>query len=101
MSETEIEERNNQEFDPKRTQRLEIYMPVVVLEGTICKATISESEEIRLEETLYVPVAISHSNKPYNQNREFYPEIMTIDYLTEFLKKIDQWGDSVINEWKK
>jgi hypothetical protein len=101
LSEKELEERNSSEFNKNAFQRIEIYMPLVIIDGILCDARMTNDENIDIIESGYIPLQISHSVKPYNNTYNYYPELVHKDYLTSFLTDIDNWGNSIINLWRK
>lgn len=88
-------ETNTKKFDPNERIELDIYMPVVIIDGMVCKAALSDDESVTVEKSDYVPLEISHSTKPYDDHISYYPEVMTLDYLESFLQKITTWGESI------
>lgn len=101
LTREEIEEIEERPFIPDKLQRFEVYMPVVLLEGLLCEASLSKNQEIKLDEINYIPVTISHTIKPYDDNFKYYPEILNVKYFLDFLSSIDKWGNSILKLWKR
>ncbi|MBA4240101.1 MAG: hypothetical protein C0448_05215 [Sphingobacteriaceae bacterium] len=77
-------------------RHIEIYVPVVVIDGVLCISNLTEEQNIELEEALYVPVQMSHSAAPYDNYNLYHPEVISLKYISDFLKSMENWGDSLL-----
>lgn len=91
----------DKKFYPFKIQSLEVYMPIIILEGLLCQAVLLNDGSIKLSEGKYVPLLFSHKVEPYNNYHSYYPELVHLDYFSDFLERICQWGNSVVINWKK
>ena len=82
---------------PDKHRHIEVYIPVVIVDGVLCTSTLSEDQTIELTETFYVPVQMSHSVSPYDTYYLYHPEVISLNYIPNFLKSLDNWGDSLLH----
>jgi hypothetical protein len=101
LSQSEIESNAKKEYRKDLPESLDVFIPIVILDGTMCKAKISDDDQISIEQCSYIPLVFSHSSNIYEYYLSFYPEVMTIDYFEKFLLDINRWGESVIDLWRK
>lgn len=81
-------------YDPEIGSYFHIIQPVVILEGSLIAASLGHNGEIVLQETEYIPLSIEYTSKYYERKR-FFPDIITLDYFSEYLDKSDYWGNQI------
>lgn len=92
---SEGESKKEEKFNPEEIIYLNIFMPIVILDGLMFKASLNDDETVNLEETNYVPIEISHTTKPYDYHFNYYPEVMVLKYFEQFLSRVNKWGTKI------
>lgn len=101
LTENQIQEINSRTYEKTTSTALEVYMPLIIFDGILCEAKLNQKNEIELSESKYIPLEISHSVKPYSDHFNYYPELIHLTFLQDFLTKLEIWGNSLIELWKK
>lgn len=92
------------EFDNSKEIILAIYIPVVIFNGKLFEVYNDEKGEIILNASQYIPIEMQYSSPKYNEGgfyNSYFPDLITLDYLTEYLKIIDNWIEQMWNGFKK
>ena len=87
-------------YDPELPCYYHIIQPLVVLDGKLVGAKLNEEDEIVLMDSNYIPLELEYTSEKY-QHKRFYPDIITLDYLGEYLDRTKSWGNQIINNVKR
>jgi hypothetical protein len=91
-------------FNPSDRTEISIYIPVVIVNGRLFEAYNSVSKEIAVDEVNHIPVELHYSSPKYSKSVygvTYFPEVITFDYLPEFLKKIEEWRIQLSIDFRK
>lgn len=75
---------------------IHIYIPLIVFEGIMYKAWLTNDSEIDFDECKFIPF----ETFLFDKDREnFFPvDIVTMNYLDTYLKDIKKWYEQIIND---
>lgn len=79
-----------------------LFLPLVVLDGILFEVYNDSKGEIKIEKKDFIPVEMFYSSPKYKSLENqfgvtFAPDLITIDYLTEYIKKIELWQTGLLN----
>ncbi|MCK5040044.1 MAG: hypothetical protein KAR87_03690 [Candidatus Aenigmarchaeota archaeon] len=78
---------------------LEYYEPIIVVDGKLFEAYLDSKEELILKKTEYMQVSFNYLSPNYkNRQNGYMVQVMTKNYLTEFLNKRHKEFDIVANK---
>lgn len=86
------------DFNPAEEVDIQIFLPVVILDGRLFEVYNGLSGKIEIEEKDYVPVEMSYSSPNYmvgGWEADFFPDVIKFDFLDTYLDIIDNWRLSV------
>ena len=86
-------------YDKTKPTKISVFLPLIILEGVLSIATITESLEINFQETNYCPVDLDFDDDDFNDST-YLVDIITKDYLEEYIVKIETWINSVVTHIK-
>ncbi|MDP4265133.1 MAG: hypothetical protein Q8941_21575 [Bacteroidota bacterium] len=92
------------DFDVHKEVNIQIYLPIVVLDGLLFEVFTNHEGDIDVEEKDFIPVEMSYSSPNYrigNWDTEFFPDIIRFDYLSKHLENIEAWRQSMIESISK
>ncbi|MBS1924971.1 MAG: hypothetical protein JST57_03140 [Bacteroidetes bacterium] len=95
------EEEPLKDFDIHKEVDIEIYLPIVVLDGLLFEVFTNHSGGIAVQEKDFIPVEMSYSSPKYrkdNWDTDFFPDIVRFDYLSKHLENIEKWRLSMIDK---
>ena len=84
-------------YDKTKRTYFSIYLPVIILEGVLSIATVNESLDLDFDESKYCPVDLDFSDNDM-QDSTYLVDIITKNYIDEYLDKIENWGKSLIEQ---
>ena len=86
-----------EDIDKSQPSAINVFIPIVVLEGLIVKAKLNPHSDLEIEETLFVPF-ISYFMSEYNVERSIIINFLTLEYLDKFLENIEKWIENKATE---
>jgi hypothetical protein len=89
------------DFDVNKEVDIQIYLPIVVLDGLLFEVFTNHSGDIDVQEKDFIPVEMSYSSPKYregNWDTEFFPDIIRFDHLSKHLENIETWRLTMIDK---
>lgn len=86
------------DFDINKEVDIQIYLPIIVLDGLLYEVFTTHQGEIDTQEKDFIPVEMSYSSPNYREgswDTEFFPDIIRFDYLNNHLENIETWRTSM------
>jgi len=94
------EEKNDEkEFVPDGMSELEFFLPTVILDGKLFEVYNQTNGDMKVHSKQYIPVEMKYSSPNYrkgNWDVDFFPDVITFDYLSDHLNQIEIWRQSMI-----
>ena len=91
---------NSDNYNKTKRTYFSIYLPVIILDGVLSIATINENLDLDFNQAKYCPVDLDFSDND-TQDSTYLVDIITKDFIDEYLDKIENWGKSLIEQVRK
>ena len=93
ISEVDLINSNNKSYKYEDLTVVNLFLPIVVLEGRLFKSTLDARGEVQVEETDYITSALTYSSKNYvdKGSRKFLAEVITLPGLEKYLQSVLEW----------
>lgn len=82
------------EFNASEEVDIQIFLPIVILEGRLFEVYNALSGKIQIEEKDYIPVEMSYSSPNYSAggwDTDFFPDVIKFEFLDTYLDMVDNW----------
>jgi hypothetical protein len=89
------------EFMPFQRSQIEIFIPVVLMNGKLVEVYSNSDHEIEVIEQKYIPVELRYSSPSYRKGDwdiEFFPDVVTHDYFKEYLETMEGWRSTIVEK---
>ena len=77
-------------IDKQKPSLINVFIPLVVVDGLLLKAELDSDAELTIEETSYVPFT-SYYISEYNVESSIIINVVTLEYLPKFLHDLEKW----------
>lgn len=92
------------DFELDTETDLSLFLPTVVLDGHLFEVYNGSSGEMKVKKESYIPVEMKYSSPNYrdgNWDIDFFPDVVTFDYLSTYIDNIESWRQSMIKKMTK
>lgn len=89
-----------QDFEPGQSTYVSIFLPTVVLDGTLYEAKNDELGKISLDETNFVPMELHYSSPNYSHFQHgitLFPDMVCLDHFETHLEKTELWFEKMFD----
>lgn len=77
-------------IDNNKVSRIEIFIPIIILDGQLIKASLIDNENINIEEVDFIPA--SHIYLDESKVEHYYlVDVLTFKYLPKYVEMIENW----------
>ncbi|MEK6479618.1 hypothetical protein WJR50_18885 [Catalinimonas sp. 4WD22] len=89
------------EMDYENSIDLEIFVPVIILEGNLFEVYLNKNGKKELKRADYIPIDFKYSSPKYKsekfQELNLYPIIVDLKHLDQFILHMESWATSIKN----
>lgn len=77
-------------IDGSKLTNVQVFIPTVILDGQLIKATLNSDEEVEIEEVEYIPA--THTYLDEDQKEHYYlVDIVTLPFVSKYLESLEKW----------
>lgn len=89
------------DFNKNEPTELNIFIPVIVLDGELFEVSIDKEGELQLHEEKMIQVDLNYSSSNYSKrDLEFFPDIVQIDYFEDYLTQTEAWAERMFKNFR-
>ena len=78
------------DIDFKKPSKVHVFIPVIIVEGTLVKAYLDDNSSLQIEEGSYIPYESYYIDNSGIEH-SYSVEVMHLEYLKTYLQQVEEW----------